>query len=776
MSQEDANCTAELFGRIVKIIQRGIKGKDAIFVVNTQTLKRDFTCVCSFFAPIEEGDAIYAICTFESSNRYGTVLRLTRPPFVQISMDKDSVQRCFIRVLRGTGFGASKANALFDIFSKQAGSNAKVVAFISELAGIWNEAKDDDLFIPYESVVKKDQMRKLMIWWFKNRSLRRLYLFGLTNREIEACKMPHDKIYECLLTNPYKLVPLSIDKCDEILLRQNKVGTPEDRRCAQIIRKMYDNMNDKSWTGTPSRLLQSMFSDLMTYLERLRGEYGVIGDYHTVYLHHPHRVEQKVSENIDVLLKTGKITPETPMDSKLRESVDFLSKTLTDEQKLAVQGALDNNICIITGGAGTGKTTIIGEIVHNLDLRDERFAIASFTGKAVARIREVIKRRSPSTLHRMIARAYTLPKFTHLIIDEASMITTELFYEFTKAFSHSYRITLVGDPNQLQPIGWGTLFEQLLKSGRVPTFRLSQNQRLEKVGNDINGIMVNANGLIDVDPEQPFEFVTAGNFSLIEGSVDIVYDVLRALYNTGISANDITIITPYNKEIDELNKTAQQIFNENAKSVVDSRGKLWCVKDRVMLTENNYDINVMNAEEGIVTDVNPEEIAVQFKDGATHIFRLDPTEQDEEAGEGTSSKGSYGSKKPYNKKGREGGEEKEESVYAKELVVTQLAHAFCLSIHRAQGSEWKYVVIAIPSHSANSSFLNRNMIYTAITRAKTACWVVGDIEAFKAAAFRNPGYRCENLAERLNKVDLTVDVKSVDASAPLISQVEQLSM
>lgn len=1001
---------AELFGRVVKIVQRGGNNKDAIFVVHTQLRNQDFTCLCGYFAPVDEGDAVYAVCSFETDKKYGQVLRFARPPFIQVSMDKDSILRCFIRVLRGTGFGNIKAHHLYDVFSRQAGGDDKVVAFISELAGLWNESKDEGLFLPYTDILSKDQMRKLMMWWFKNRSLRRLYLFGLTNREIDACKMSHDKIYEHCLTNPYKLVPLSIEKCDEILMRQNKVGTPEDRRCAQIVRKMYSHMEDKSWTGTPSRILQTMFPDLLTYLERLKKEYGVIANMHTAYLDYAYRVETGVAEKVDMLIRSTMVDASTPLDSKLRESANFKTKTLSDEQKAAVQGSLDNNISIITGAGGTGKcldpntplllfdgsikvakeikvgdilmgddsmprrvmsicsgtdnmyeirpskgrpftcnephvltlrtadgniidmplnefmqkpvefqkacqlyhvgieyperamelhpavvgiyiavsndanmcipraykynarkhrlallasiidvvgkvegdhidinlqferlrndveyvalslgymatrieegirlegmlsdlpfhidrqalidteasrvsfevipkgrgeycgftldgngrfllsdflvthnTTIIAEIVHNLELRNERFAIAAFTGKAVARIREVIKLRSPSTLHRMIARAATIPKFAHLIIDEASMVTTELFYVFLKAFPGNYRITLVGDPNQLQPIGWGTLLEQLMKSGRVPIFRLSQNHRLEKVNGDVNGIMVNANGLIQIkegvqdEDEPPFDFVTTDNFNMIDGNIEIVYDVLRALYNGGVSANDITIITPYNREIDLLNKTAQQIFNETSKNVLDSRGKLWCVRDRVMLTENNYEINVMNAEEGIVTEVSPEEIAVQFKDGATHYFKLEPTDTE-----------------------KEGKKTDEDDPYSKELVVTMLEHSYVLSIHRSQGSEWPYVIVAIPQHSANSSFLNRNLIYTSITRAKKACWIVGDIEAFKAAAFRSPGFRCENLAERVNKIDISaVDMRVVDASAPLVAQVEQLTL
>jgi len=1045
---------AELFGRVVSIISKG-RNQDTVFIVHTQTLNKDFKCRCPFFCPLEEGDAIYAICSIEENE-----LRILKPPFVQIALDKESILRCFIRVLRGTGFGNTKAHQLYDLLAitcnpKNGDPCSHVMNYLSELSALWYETKDDDLLIPYLSVVKKEQIRKLLLWWYKNRSLRRLYLFGLTNREIDACKMSHDKIYERCITNPYTLVPISMEKCDEILSRQNKQGSMEDKRCGLIVRKIYEFLQDRSWTGTPSYILLNLFPDIPNYMDRLRSEYEVVGDGSTVYLQYPHRVEVTIAEKINNLLKTT-LNP----NKHLEEDVNFLSKTLTEEQKIAVQGALDNNICVITGAAGSGKclhpdtpillyngsikmakdikiddllmgddskprrvlntcfgednmyeivpskgrkficnephvltlkgimpfinirkdhnlkyqvcysdrgfiknkefktdkeansfieslsedifdiplneymkmskefkrytylyhtgidfpecgvdfdpyliglwlgdigsnesqitdpeivdymnqklvqyglnlslhgeidnivgscencgkkddnvflttlrkynllgnkhipnaykinsrqirlqllaglidsngsvdsncieiiqnsdtlvddieylafslgfmvtrqkvvkykgensvynqinifgdgvdqipvllehkkcsprvskkratclsfdvvplgrgkycgftldgngrfllgdflvthnTTLISEIVHNLELREIPYAVVSFTGKAVSRIREIIKRPTPSTMHRLIARANIVNKFAHLIIDEASMVTTELLYQFFKAFPHPYKITLVGDINQLPPIGWGSLMEQLMKSGRVPTYRLTQNHRLEMtsvmcadgtIKEMSNGIMINANKLIEYDAEdpEPFDFVQTDNFQVMEGSIELVYDVIRALYQSNIPSDQITVITPYNKELDELNKTYQEIYNEGNRSVIDSRGKLWMIRDRVIMLNNEYKINIFNGEEGSVVDILDESIMVMFKDGIRYEFKLESQKESNE-------------------------NEDEESD---ELTVKKLGHSFALSIHKCV-AEGTYVYMDTKMCTIEELYDGYNPIY-----------------------------------------------------------------
>jgi hypothetical protein len=797
-NETNPQCHVELFGRVIRVYQRKSGDKDVTFVVHTITLNKDFTCICPFFCPIQEGDAIYAVCTFEDINKH--ILRIIRPPFVQIGMDRDSVMRSFIKVLRGTGFGNIKANHLFDMFSKQAGGDDKVIPYITELSALYLESKDDELFIPYSSILSKDQMKKLIFWWFKQRSLRRLYLFGLTNKDIESCHMSHDEIYQRLITNPYTLYTLSIKQCDEILLRQNRVASEEDHRCAEIVRQMYKHMVCKSWTGTPSKRIMELFPDFPKYVDHLRSNYGVVTELFTIYLPHAYKIETSVAKRLTDIIQLN-----ASRLKKIKQDCSFKCKSLTDEQKMAVQGALNSNISVITGGAGTGKSTIIGEIIHNLELQEIKYAVVSFTGKAVSRIREIIDKRCPATMHRLIAKATSTEKFQHLIIDEASMVTTELMYQFFQAFPHDYQITFVGDSNQLPPISWGSLFSQLIKFSRmiyddipdddledyvppIPVYYLTQNHR---VSNVTNGILINANRIIHPPEDEPFDLVQTENFQVINSNIEYVYDIIRLMYNNNFPSSQITIITPYNKDLESLNQTFQQIYNDGNRYVTDSRGKLWMVRDRVMMINNNYDINVMNGEEGIIVDVDDGQqhntplkdkpvktITVMFRDGARHKFKLEKEKTDDET-------------LPFKRDS--------DDRYSEELTVEDLVHSYAMTCHRSQGSEWDYIIVYIPptpknitKHDTvielnNNYFLNRNLVYTAITRAKRACWIVGDIDEFKTAATTALPGRCENLALRMkmscqsinsseNPSQETIQLDSAEPKEISITEVQHLPL
>ncbi|EQD27309.1 ATP-dependent RecD/TraA family DNA helicase, partial [mine drainage metagenome] len=150
----------------------------------------------------------------------------------------------------------------------------------------------------------------------------------------------------------------------------------------------------------------------------------------------------------------------------MRDSVK-VSETTTSEQTKAIQGAMDHKICIITGGAGVGKTTVISEIVKNLNIRGLRYRLLSFTGKAVSRLKEVTGSNKCSTIHRFLnkSRAET----DVIIIDEASMVTDALMHQLFDTCRIN-RIVLVGDPNQLEPIGWGKFFKELVKSETIPCY------------------------------------------------------------------------------------------------------------------------------------------------------------------------------------------------------------------------------------------------------------------------------------------------------------------
>ena len=231
------------------------------------------------------------------------------------------------------------------------------------------------------------------------------------------------------------------------------------------------------------------------------------------------------------------------------------------------------------------ETTITSELIHNLECRSILYQIAAPTGKATSRAREVTKRRSPSTIHRLIARSSLVNKFQYLIIDESSMVTTELFYNLIKTFTHGYKIIMIGDINQLQPIGWGTLFEQLISSKKIPVYELSVNHRVDKTRliEHENGLLINSIGIIESPARKSYKFVETDNFKVISGGVDSVNKIVQEYYDQGNSVADLTIITPYNENINQFNDACQKIFNSEAESIEDMNGDTWALGDKVML-------------------------------------------------------------------------------------------------------------------------------------------------------------------------------------------------
>ena len=293
------------------------------------------------------------------------------------------------------------------------------------------------------------------------------------------------------------------------------------------------------------------------------------------------------------------------------------------------------------------------------------------------------------------------------------------------------QITLVGDVNQLPPISWGDLFHQVIKSETIPTYKLTTNYRVYTGSGERDGIILNANLLISHDAQYPFEYVQTTNFSIIEGGSDSVYAIINGCYASGIKVDQIVILTPYNRTIEALNKKFQEIYNKDAIYIIDSRMIKWCLNDRVMLIENDQDIEVFNGESGIITDIKDKSIMVNFSgnegENRTHEFMLE---------ESLCFKSRY---------------DDDEEYVNKERTVKKLTHANAITIDKSQGSEWDFVILYLPEFN-KGSFLNKNRIYTAITRTKRCCWVVTcDIDCFNIVSVKNQPYRCDNLGKRLKQ-------------------------
>lgn len=409
----------------------------------------------------------------------------------------------------------------------------------------------------------------------------------------------------------------------------------------------------------------------------------------------------------------------------------------------------------------THNTTCIDQIVHNLDCRGISYALCSFTGKAVSRLREVTKNKKASTIHRLIANSkkngYDRRKIdfekennqgvvSHIIIDEASMVTSSLLYDLLRAYPDCEKITFVGDVNQLQPIEWGSFFAQVIKSETVPIYKLSTNYRVYTDTGEEDGVILNANNIIKYNKNSPFpfSFIPTTNFNLMEGPVDSVYDIIVACHDMEIDPSQLVIITPFNALLEPINKKFQQIYDNSEKRITDSRKITWRINDRVMMTENDNEIGVYNGEYGTVCEIQDDTILVNFGAAGTHEFLLEPIFKNRPNYPSSTYSQYY-----YQNKNCEDVVDGDEGDFSRERTVKKLIHGYCITVDKSQGSEWDYVVFFVPENY-NSSFLNKNRIYTAITRTKRCCWcVVPNIESFEICATQNPRFRCENLSKHL---------------------------
>jgi len=335
--------------------------------------------------------------------------------------------------------------------------------------------------------------------------------------------------------------------------------------------------------------------------------------------------------------------------------------------------------------------------------------------------------------------------FKHLIIDEISMVSTELFYRFIRTFPGQYFITFVGDIDQLPPTAWGNLFRALIICQKIPLFKLTINFRII---NNIDGskiLLENANELVNPDRElsHPLNFDQGNGFTLVEGNISMVKTIVNSMKNAGIPNDLITSITPYNESLSDINRQFQEVYLSNNDKMFHKE-KLWYVGDRVMMGVNNYDINVMNGEIGEVLSLNHEGVTIKFKTTqSTHLFKWNSSNGNDDV------------------KTKIGESYDDIDFEDRELLVEHILHAFCVTIHKIQGSEQTFVIIYLPTRNEKySTFLNINLLYTAITRTKSALWIVSDRETLEKATMTAQPHRFDMLSARL--IDANIDIKAFE--------------
>lgn len=468
------------------------------------------------------------------------------------------------------------------------------------------------------------------------------------------------------------------------------------------------------------KLLEAEETPVRQALASMMNAKDIIADNDVIYLPPFYYAEDGSAKRLQSLLSDKTLLNS---DVSAEPEAEYGSKgsgIVYDEvQQAAIQKALDSKVMVLTGGPGTGKTTTTQGIIAAFKARHMSILLAAPTGRAAKRMTEATGMEA-KTIHRLLEynpmdgykRNEENPlEGDALIVDECSMIDILLFYNLMKAIPSNMRLILVGDINQLPSVGAGNVLRDIIDSQQIPVvrltriFRQAQSSRIVMNAHAINaGQFPNIKNGLDTD----FFFINQEDADeMVKLIIGLVRERLPKKY--GYPPKNVQVLTPMQRGTvgaGNLNIELQNALNPTGPSLTRG-GYTFRKGDKVMQIRNNYDKNVFNGDIGYITavDTNERILTVTFDN---RLVEYDITELDE------------------------------------------IVLAYAITIHKSQGSE--FPVVVMPVTMKHFVMLQRNLIYTGITRAKRICVLVGTTKAFAYAIRQNTvSKRNTMLKGRLNE-------------------------
>lgn len=557
--------------------------------------------------------------------------------------------------------------------------------------------------------------------------------------------------------NPYQLAAeidgISFNRADQVAQKLG-IATDDSRRIdAAIIQTLDDLTMETGDTFTTTKPLLQQTIQLLAQGSGGRVSTDLIANQiveleknqeisyadKKIYPTALYNAEWQIADHLHRLLTVDQEKlPATTIEKTVTEVADQSGITYDQVQKEAIKTALNSKVMLLTGGPGTGKTTIIKGIVasyakiHNLSLDVNEYKEKSFpvllaapTGRAAKRMSEATDLPA-STIHRLLGlNGREMPTDMNardlegslLIIDEMSMVDTLLFKTLIQAVPTSMHVVLVGDKDQLPSVGPGQIFHDLLDFAELPKVELTNIHRQAADSTIIPLAHAIKEGKLpsDLTNKMPDRSFISCHANQVPSVVQQIIDLSK---KRDYSANDIQILAPMYRGqagIDRLNELAQQAYNPpaNGKQEVDFRGLTFRVGDKVLQLVNVPEKNIFNGDIGKITAIESGRTVGKKNESITVDFD--------------------GNEVSYSR-----------------MEWNQLRLAYCISIHKAQGSQFKMVLLPIVQQF--SRMLQRNLLYTAITRAAEKLVLIGEPYAVVTSVKNEAVNRKTSLVDRLDKV------------------------
>jgi exodeoxyribonuclease V alpha subunit len=589
------------------------------------------------------------------------------------------------------------------------------------------------------------KLKEIKRSWAENQHIRDLIIFlqehGVsTNLATKIYHQYGEKSFQVLKSNPYQVCldiwGVGFKTADQMALKLG-VGPSSPERVKAFILYLMEKDNEQGHVfSLQSELEKNFMKELEIEEGKVKEAIGELNRQKSIiaekvrsdtalYLPFFHKAEEEVAYSIYKLASLPFSTPDFDVDNAISGVEKELSLEFSSMQRLAIKECFNKKFLIITGGPGTGKTTIIKAVVDVFHRWGKNVLLAAPTGRAAKRLSEATEREA-KTIHRILeynpkagifrrGEKYPLSGDA-LIIDEFSMVDLPLMFHLLNAVPNWMRLILVGDKDQLPSVGPGNLLRDIIDSKKVEVVRLDEIFRQAKDSLIVQNAHRVNHGQSVIKPEKGDK--DADFYFISQNDEQKVFETIMSLctrripekLNVDPFSPQIQVISPMYRGlvgVDNLNKELQQRLNPVHEGLKFGN-RMIKVQDKVMQVRNNYDKEVFNGDIGVVSHIDRDRYRVEVD--------------------------FYG--RPV--------------VYEKEEM-DDLTLAYAVSVHKSQGSEYQSVVM--PLLTQHYIMLQRNLFYTALTRAKKLSVIVGSYKALYIAIKNDkPVKRNCLLKEKLIKI------------------------